>query len=110
MISAPHIHKTQNFENKLQKFIHEGLSRLQVITDFDNTLTYGFINGTRGHTTFGFLRESGYLDENYGEKSDALFWKYYTMWKDDSVEYEYKMKQMKNWIYEHGELLRDTNQ
>jgi 5'-nucleotidase len=66
------------FERKLQRLVVDGHEKLQVIADFDRTITTCFndTKGTRGMSAFGIIEEQAGND-GYKRACKVLFEKYY---------------------------------
>lgn len=89
----------------------KGPESLQIISDFDMTMTKFTVNGKRGCSSHGVIEmnESGLLGEDYLAKSKALCAKYRPLEWDASLSHEEKTKFMLEWwngahdlMIEHG--------
>ncbi|KAJ4720535.1 5'-nucleotidase [Melia azedarach] len=82
----------------LQKKISEirlaGPSKLQVIADFDATLTRYWINGSRGQSSHGLLQQE---NPNYDAKRQELYEYYHPLEFSPSIPIEEKTKLMEEW-------------
>ena len=67
------------FRSRLQKFIDDGVHKLNVVADFDFTLTKFMLNGQRAYSCHRVLEECGKLGSDYHDKANALQKKYYPL-------------------------------
>jgi len=95
----------QSFERKKTKLIEGGANSLQVIVDFDRTLTKAMVNGKRGSSVYGVIEESGILSSEYHTVVRALFDKYHPVEVDPTIPIEMKIPVMEAWWREANELL-----
>lgn len=95
---------------KLKKQIREeGIEKLHIISDFERTLTYTFVEGKKVPSIISVLRESGdYLGEAYAQKARELFDKYYPIEVDPYLPAAKKKKAMEEWWMGHFKLLIDS--
>eukprot|EP00123_Amoebidium_parasiticum_P013910 comp22220_c0_seq2/m.32730 comp22220_c0_seq2/g.32730 ORF comp22220_c0_seq2/g.32730 comp22220_c0_seq2/m.32730 type:complete len:342 (-) comp22220_c0_seq2:891-1916(-) len=82
---------------KLRMIKAGGAANLQVITDFDRTLTMHMVNGKEGLTSHGVVESSGVLGEDYHTCVTALKRKYYPMEIDPTLDYATKYRMMDEW-------------
>lgn len=71
-----------SFDATLQAMVSGGRDKLHVMTDFDHTLTKGFIDGKKVASLVAILRESKMLSPDYPAKAHALWDKYYPVTTD----------------------------
>jgi len=95
----------QSFEIKKKKLIEGGASSLQVIVDFDRTLTKAVVNGKRGTSVYGVIEESGILSSEYHTTVRALFEKYHPIEVDPTIPILKKIPFMEAWWREANQLL-----
>ncbi|KAL3581216.1 hypothetical protein D5086_015548 [Populus alba] len=69
----------QLLQNKVNAVRLAGPTKLQVIADFDGTLTKYFVNGRRGQSSHGILRQG---NADYDNKRQALY-EYYQILQED---------------------------
>ncbi|KAG8237157.1 hypothetical protein J437_LFUL011206 [Ladona fulva] len=93
-------------EELINILVSGGKERLQVISDFDMTLTKQHENGNRCITSFGIFEFSHHLPPNYREKSRALFNKYYPIEVCHQMSVEDKIPHMIEWYKEAEKLLQ----
>ncbi|XP_031258905.1 7-methylguanosine phosphate-specific 5'-nucleotidase A [Pistacia vera] len=84
----------QSLENKISAIRSAGPSKLQVIADFDATLTRYWINGSRGQSSHGLLKQG---NPEYDAKRHALFEYYHPLEFSPHIPIEEKTKLMEEW-------------
>jgi len=93
------------FEIKKKKFIKDGSSSIQVVSDFDKTLTTAVYKGTKTNTAISQMRQNNLLGKEYAKKSFALFDKYHPIEIDSSVPLEKKIPLMEEWWGNHLKII-----
>ncbi len=95
--------------NKLKEVIKtQGFEHLQILADFDRTLTQFFINGKKAPSLIAILREQKYLTPDYPDKAQALADKYYPIEIDPLISMEEKKIAMEEWWQQHFKLLVES--
>ncbi|KQK13961.1 hypothetical protein BRADI_1g13590v3 [Brachypodium distachyon] len=80
-----------------------GAAKLQVIADFDGTLTRYWYDGSRGQTSHGLLKQG---NEEFDAKRDALFEHYHPIEINPDIPLPEKAKLMEEWWGKtHGLLI-----
>ncbi|KAF7067461.1 hypothetical protein CFC21_073353 [Triticum aestivum] len=80
-----------------------GLAKLQVIADFDGTLTRYWYDGSRGQSSHGLLRQG---NEEFDAKREALFEHYHPIEINPDIPLPEKAKLMEEWWGKtHGLLI-----
>ncbi len=97
----------KEFERKKQEFKKQGKKGFHVVSDFDSTLTKGFVDGERVHSTFEIVRKEGYLAKEYVKKSYALYDIYHPIEINPDISPEEKDKKMLEWWKKHLQLMID---
>ncbi|XP_021901359.1 7-methylguanosine phosphate-specific 5'-nucleotidase A [Carica papaya] len=92
----------QSLENKISAIRAAGAAKLQVIADFDATLTRYWINGTRGQTSHGLLQQG---NPEYDAKRQALYEYYHPLEYSLTLPIEKKTKLMEEWWGKTHDLL-----
>ena len=92
-----------------EKFKTGDAQQLQVISDFDRTLTTNFIDGKKAPSLLGILRERDYLTADYSTKAQALTDKYRPIEIDPLISIEEKKIAMEAWWRQHFDLLIASN-
>lgn len=95
----------KKFEKIKKNISLGGKDKIHILSDFDKTLTKGFVEGQKAHTVIAQLRQGNYLTPDYSPKAHALFDKYHPIEIDPNISFEEKKKQMHKWWKEHYELL-----
>lgn len=99
------IPQRENFNQRKQLLIKGGLFKLQVIADFDRTLTANFANGRKISSLIAALSDHHYLTADYAAKAQALFDYYRPLESDISLSVEAKKGLMTEWWRRHFKLL-----
>jgi len=84
-------------------------SQIQVVSDFDCTLTTNLIEGRRAPSLVGILREGNYLGADYSAKAQALSDHYRPIEVDPLIPLEEKKIAMETWWQKHFDLLIASN-
>ena len=71
---------------KIKKFQEGGIEKMQVISDFDKTLTKSIINGEKANSVISILRDENYLTPDYSARAKALFSTYHPFEIDFTLE------------------------
>lgn len=82
-----------------------GKEMLQVVSDFDRTLTHAFYDGEKTPSLMHHLRNGNYLSTEYAQKAQALFDFYHPIEISNSVSKEEKREAMFQWWSRHYNLL-----
>jgi 5'-nucleotidase len=91
-----------------KKIIADGPEKLQVVSDFDKTLTQGFISGSKDASFISILRDEKILNPDYEIKAGEIFNKYYPLEIDLNIPPDKKRKLMHEWWTKHYELLIES--
>lgn len=91
------IKNPEEVRKKLDKLKADGAAKLQVISDFDMTLTKFRVNGERGMSSHGIIEHSHMLDEQYHIQTNQLFQKYYPIEVDSVLTPAEKIPLMEEW-------------
>jgi 5'-nucleotidase len=83
----------------------DGVDKLQIVSDFDRTLTTCFVNGEKVVSLIAVLRDEKYLTPDYPAKAQALFDHYHSLEIDPTISLEEKRRLMHEWWSAHYELL-----
>lgn len=95
--------RLEKIKNKFKK---EGAKKLHILSDFERTLTYAFVNGKKVPSIISVLRENEkYLGSDYAKKAQALFEKYHPIEIDPKIPIKEKKKKMEEWWMTHFKLL-----
>ncbi|XP_011024137.1 PREDICTED: 7-methylguanosine phosphate-specific 5'-nucleotidase A [Populus euphratica] len=84
----------QLLQRKIDAVRLAGPAKLQVIADFDGTLTNYFVNGRRGQSSHGILKQG---NAEYDDKRQALYEYYHPLEFSPTIPIEEKTKLMEEW-------------
>lgn len=97
----------QRVEKLINSIINGGCEQLQVVTDFDYTITKQKIeNGKPILSSFGMFNKCKQLPEEYLRESDKLFHKYRPIEINPNISHEEKLEKMIEWWTLSAELLK----
>lgn len=99
------IRDEKGLEEKINYFKTQGASKIQIISDFDRTLTKAFFMGKKIQTSYSLIREGNYLSKDYPKKAFALFDKYHPYEISKKLSIAEKSKFMDEWWDEHLKLM-----
>lgn len=93
-------------ERIINEFSLGGVDRLQVVSDFDYTITRQRTeDGSQVLSSFGILNACKSLPKSFIEESDKLFHKYRPIEIDPHIPVQEKVKYMVEWWRKTGDLL-----
>ncbi|XP_062518636.1 7-methylguanosine phosphate-specific 5'-nucleotidase-like [Corticium candelabrum] len=104
-----YVRDPDDLQRKLGRMAADGASKLQVISDFDMTLTKFWINNQRGMTTHAILETSELLPVSFREKMTALKKKYYPIEISSTMEVKDKIHYMEAWWCQGHDALVSCN-
>ena len=93
-----------NFDKKMHRFIKGGAKKLQVLTDFDFTLSRFRIGDKRASSCHRLIEGSGFLPAHIVHQADSLFNYYYQKEVATSITMEEKIHYMEEWASKAAEL------
>ena len=85
------------FEKKINIFKKQGKNKIQIISDFDRTLTQAYFKGNRVQTSYSLIREENYLSSEYPKIAFALFNKYHPYEISTTLSKKEKSEKMIEW-------------
>lgn len=90
----------------LNQIKNDGDENLHFLSDFDRTMSYGFIDGEKKMSIIRVMRNSPkYLGEEYSQKANELFNIYHPYEIDHDLDLEKKSEKMLEWWKKHLDLL-----
>lgn len=99
-------------QKKLDQTIAEikadGPDKIHVLSDFDRTLTYGYLNQQKTPSLIAVLRNGMYLTPDYAPQAHALFDKYHPIEIDEKIPLAERKEAMNTWWRTHKKLLIDS--
>ncbi len=94
-------------EHKLNQLACGGVDRLQIVADFDFTITKRQLeNGERVLSSFGLLEECPSLPESYRKQSIELKNKFFPIEIDPHMDKSHKIDAMIEWWTKSSNLLK----
>lgn len=97
---------SEKLKSLVKEFQKKGAKGLHILSDFERTLTYAFVNKERVPSLISVLRSDGkYLGDDYAQKAQALYEKYHLIELDSKIPIEEKKKAMEEWWDTHFDLL-----
>lgn len=100
---------SSELEKIKKEFQRGGAKKLHILSDFERTLTYAFVNGEMVPSLISVLRSDGkYLGNDYVKKAQELFDKYHPIEVDPKIPFKEKKKTMQEWWMTHFDLLIKT--
>lgn len=94
-------------EHKINQLAAGGVTRLQIVADFDFTITKRQLeNGERVLSSFGLLEECPSLPESYRQKATALKEKFFPIEINPHMAMSDKIEAMIDWWQQSSELLK----
>ncbi|KAB7497145.1 7-methylguanosine phosphate-specific 5'-nucleotidase [Armadillidium nasatum] len=103
------IKNKENVENILSLLLKGSFDNLQLVVDFDYTLTRGHFNGEKSLCSWGILDNSHHMPSFYRDKASELLAKYYPIEVDSSMSEAEKIPHMVEWYDNINELLKRCN-
>lgn len=100
-----YIRNKERVEVLISELIAGGPQKLQVISDFDQTMTKQHVNGQRCLSSFGVFGHCPQLPQDYREQSQALFSQYRPIEIDPEMTVEQKIPHMVEWYEKAQNLL-----
>lgn len=95
-------------KEKLRRFQDAGLEQLQVVSDFDFTISKFLVNGSRGASCHRIIEDCGLLSEDYHHQAQAIQKKYYPLEVDPTLDNETRTQYMVDWVNQAHALLSRT--
>lgn len=100
--------KHNSVDTKLQSMFNGGHEKLQLIVDFDNTLTRHHKDGKLTDCSWGVMENSPLLPKDYTDKTNALRAKYLPIEQDPNLSIADKIPHMEEWYKCANQLLQET--
>lgn len=93
-----HITNEQELLEKINKVVEDGHNKLQIVTDFDHTLTRNSMeNGKSVLTSFGMFRECPSIPQDYKDEDNRLADLYKPIESHPHISLEEKTRHMVDW-------------
>ncbi|GBL95244.1 Cytosolic 5'-nucleotidase 3A [Araneus ventricosus] len=100
-----HIKNRDHVEEIVSQLIKGSASKLQIISDFDQTLSRIHKNGKQCATTYGIFKQSPLASDEYKKKSLGLFNHYHPIEVDPHLTKEEKEPYMIEWYTKSRNLM-----
>jgi len=95
-------------KEKIRRIVGEGPDHLQVMTDFDQTLTkHHYTDGKKADSSFRAIQDSVYIPESVKKVTRQLFEKYHPIELDTEISRQEKEKHMIAWWEGNMELFKE---
>ena len=95
----------EKFEKLKNKFMDDGFNNLQIVSDFDRTLTKSKIKDEEVPSIISLLRKKNYSNKDYITKATKIFNKYHLHEINENLSLSKKNKFMEQWWEESSNLL-----
>lgn len=95
----------ERFEKIKANIKKGGVENLQILADFDKTLTKAFFQGKPVNSLLAVLRDNNYFSLEYVQKAKAMSERYYPIEYDQNIPKEERIKLIEQWWHEHNKLL-----
>ncbi|XP_076166650.1 cytosolic 5'-nucleotidase IIIB isoform X2 [Ptiloglossa arizonensis] len=102
-----HIKDKERLLRIINTILKDGCNSLQIVTDFDLTLTKQHVNGAKVLSSFGIFNKCKQLPQTYTQASTHLYNTYRPIEIDPYLPLEIKIQEMKHWIVETEERLKE---
>jgi len=86
------------FRKKLSNIRNDGISELQIVSDFDHTLTKSFYKGKPALACFALFRESSHVSEELKKEIAKHYEYYYAIEINPHISSEDKHMHMREWV------------
>lgn len=100
-----YMQNSDNVIKKIKKIQQDGIDKLQVVSDFDMTMTKQHISGKDVLSSFGIFYKCKQLPETIKDASTILYGKYRPIEVDPRLALDEKIKAMENWMRETESML-----
>jgi len=85
------------FKEKIRAFVTAGAQGVQIVADFDRTLTKAFVDGQPAHASYGVIDDSSYIPETAVQELNALKAKYFPIEMSTALTEAEKLPHMIQW-------------
>ncbi|KAJ2950402.1 hypothetical protein O0L34_g8646 [Tuta absoluta] len=103
-----HVRDEQELLRKINKIIADGHTKLQIVTDFDHTMTrHTMDNGVPVLTSFGMFRECPSTPQHYKDEDTRLSAIYKPIEADPAMPLDVKIQHMIDWYVAAHKILKN---
>ncbi|KAL4464809.1 hypothetical protein ABPG74_011370 [Tetrahymena malaccensis] len=99
----------EHLKKKLAHMRKEGLQELQILSDYDQTITAFGCQNEQEISTFGVINKSKRVSQKYLDDMNALYQHYSPYEKDVSIDKETLMKIVTEWYSKTAECFRNEH-
>lgn len=103
------IRDKKELKKKLKNMKKDTLNEVQIVTDYDQTITPFNYNGKQSKSAFGMIRTSPVVPQSMKEAMELNFNKYYPYEQDHTLSREEKSKYMREWYDKIEEIFCVSN-
>lgn len=103
-----HMKDRSHVDKILSQLVKGGAAQLQVISDFDQTLTRVHKDGVKCATTYGIIEQSPFITEDYRYQTSLLFNHYHPIENDPNLSKTEKIPHMIEWYTKSMNLMPDS--
>jgi len=96
-------------EEKLFRLKAAGVDELQIIVDFDQTITAFTYDNQPSHSCFSMIRHSSFATPEYIAKNQANVLKYMPIEQDPSIPRDEKIKYLEEWWSSAEAIIQELN-
>ena len=104
-----HYKDKEQFFAKLEKFRKLGPNHLQIVSDFDYTISSFKLDGKPSESLFGTFRLSKHTSEAFKQGTSALFKKYSPIEIDEKIQFDEKQRLLTEWYVQVKEFYLKEN-
>jgi len=97
------------FKQKIIQLKKDGPQELDIITDFDFTLSRKAKEMKGADSTFGIIAKSPFTSKSFSDEYKALYLKYSPIERDQSISFQKKDEAMKEWWLQSLALIAQLN-
>ena len=97
------------FKQKLIQLKKDGPKELDIVTDFDFTLSRKAKDKKGADSTFGIIAKSPFTSKSFSDEYKALYLKYSPIERDQSIPFQEKDEAMKQWWIKSLGLIAEQN-
>jgi 5'-nucleotidase len=98
----------EQLQKKKQTIKKQKHNSLHILSDFDRTFNYAYVNNEKVSSLISLLRNGKYLTPDYSEKAHELFNKYHPIEISSKIPINEKIIKMNEWWETHFKLLVDS--
>ncbi len=101
ILENTYIKDIKKLNKKIETIKKEGKDNIQIISDFDKSLTQFIVDGQQFKSVIAQIRDGLYLGEEYTKKANAFYDYYHPIEIDPNISFQEKKEKMKEWWSKH---------